>query len=161
MDTMYYHQALHAEDWPQFKQAMHQEVQDHIKNKRFTLINREEIPTGTPILSEIWAMRWKRCIVTGQIYKRKAIMNIDGSNKQNDIHYDTSYSPVATWDSIRIIMSLTIKHMWHTVHIDFVQAFTQDPSERDLYMRIPPGFSIKGKLKQQLQRYALKIHKNI
>lgn len=48
-------------------------------------------------------------LTTCQIYKWKERMNIDGSKQKKGIHYDQYYSPVANWDAIRIILTLTLK----------------------------------------------------
>jgi hypothetical protein len=33
---------------------------------------------------------------------------------------------------------------WHTMQIDYVQAYPQADIEVDLYMQIPKGFEVKG-----------------
>jgi hypothetical protein len=73
-------------------------------------------------------------------------------------HYWETYAPVASWQSIPLLLTMTALHNWHTVHLIFVLAFPQAPVERDLYMTIPKGFDIsQGKRKE----YVLKIHRNI
>ena len=60
-------------------------------------------------------------------------------------------------------MSLAIINNWHTRQIDFVQAFTQADIERDLYMKLPPGFVVPGKQLSEEDRknYVLKLEKNL
>ena len=58
-------------------------------------------------------------------------------------HYDQTYSPVASWNSVRTLLILSAVNDWHTKQLDFVLAFTQAPVERDIYMKIPKGFEIE------------------
>jgi hypothetical protein len=79
----------------------------------------------------VWQMKRKQDIITRQVKKWKARLNIDGSKM------------VATWNSIRTMLILVNEHQWHTVQIDYVLAFPQVPAERTLYMEIPKGFELK------------------
>jgi hypothetical protein len=51
------------------------------------------------------------------------------------IHYTETYAPIATWNSIRLLLTLTAVHRWHTKTMDYVLAYTQAPVEKDLYMK--------------------------
>ena len=74
-------------------------------------------------------------------------------------HYDMTYSPVASWNSVRMLLTLTALHGWHTKQIDFVQAFAQAPIERTLYMKIPAGVELEDG--SNTKDYVLKLHRNI
>ena len=74
-------------------------------------------------------------------------------------HYDQSYVPVALWNSIRILLTLTAINGWHTKQLDYVAAFPQAPVRRELYMRIPPG--IDARVKGNPRDFVLKLHWNI
>ena len=115
------------------------------------------MPRSATVLPAVWQMRRKRDIKTGTIKKYKARLNIDGSRMQKGIHYDQSYAPVASWNSIRLLLTMTAVHGWHTKQLDYVAAFPQAPVERELYMKIPKGVSLKGK---SSEAYVLKLHKN-
>jgi hypothetical protein len=47
--------------------------------------------------------------------------------------------------------------------LDFVLAYTQADIERDLYMKLPAGFTVPGKTitDQDRKNYALKLEKNL
>jgi hypothetical protein len=78
-------------------------------------------------------MRRKRDARTGEIKKYKARLNIDGSRMKFGEHYnEITYSPVASWNSVRMLLTMTAVHGWHTKQIDFVQAFGSSPSRKDL-----------------------------
>ena len=74
-------------------------------------------------------------------------------------HSDMTYSPVASWNSVRMLLTLTALHGWHTKQIDFVQAFAQAPIEETLYMRIPAGVELE--CGSDPRDYVLKLHRNI
>jgi hypothetical protein len=44
-----------------------------------------------------------------------------------------------------IVMTMATLSKWHTRQLDFVLAYTQADIERDLYMKLSPGFTVPGK----------------
>lgn len=157
-DTMYMHEAMKEPDAAQFTQAMLKEVADHIENNNFSIVHKSTVPSGHKVLPMVWQMKRKRDIKTRKVKKWKARLNIDGSKMREGVHYDQTYSPVASWNSIRMLLALAARHNWHTQQIDFVLAFTQAPIERELYLKIPRGFEVEG---VNPDDYVLKAHKNI
>jgi Reverse transcriptase (RNA-dependent DNA polymerase) len=158
-DTMYFHQAMKEPDREKFKVSMIKEVEDQFNNGNFTVVPRTEVPDGHTILPAVWQMKRKRDARTGAIKKYKARLNIDGSRMKKGEHYDMTYSPVASWNSVRMLLTMTALHGWHTKQIDFVQAFAQAPIEKTLYMRVPVGMEIDDG--SNPKDYVLKMHRNI
>ena len=156
-DIMYMHEALKAPDRDQFIEAMKREVEDHEKRNHWEVVSKDDIPQGTKILPAVWAMRRKRRIATGEIYKWKARLNVHGGKQIKGVHFWETYSPVVTWFSIRLFLTLAIIHGWHTRQVDFVLAYPQADIETELYMEIPKGF----KYKHSCQTHALRLKKNI
>ena len=157
-DTMYLHEALREDDKEQFIQAMKKEVQDQIANKNFTIIHKDKVPKGEHILPMVWQMRRKRDIKSRQIKKHKARLNVDGSKMIKGLHYNESYSPVASWNSVRAMLTMVAVNNWHTKQIDFVQAFPQAPAGKTLYLSVPRGFHIEG---DDRKDYVLKLERNL
>ena len=81
-------------------------------------------------------MKRKRRIATGEVYKYKARCNIDGSKQIHGLDYDETYSPVAGWPSIRLLLMHAIINKLHTRQIDYVLAYTQAEVEQKMYMEI-------------------------
>jgi hypothetical protein len=48
---------------------------------------------------------------------------------------DMTYAPVASWESVSILLSQVLRHKWKTKQLDYVQAFPQAPVEHDCCMR--------------------------
>ena len=116
------------------------------------------VPAGKTVLPSVWEMTRKRRITTREVYKWKARLNVDGSKKIAGRDFGEIYSPVASWDSIRMLLIMAISRGWHTRQLDYVMAYPQAPFERDTYMSIPKGYKLShGDTKD----FVFKIHKNI
>lgn len=158
-DTLYHHQAMKEPDHAEFSDAMQLEYSNRLDEKTYSVIHKSKVPKGATVLPTVWQLRRKRDIKTRNVKKYKARLNLDGSRMIKGTHYDQSYAPVASWNSIRTLLTLTAINGWHTKQLDYVAAFPQAPIERELYMRIPPGINagIKGNPKD----HVLKLHRNI
>jgi hypothetical protein len=158
-DTLYYHEAMKAPDKAEFIKSMHEEVQGQIDNKVYSPVLRSSVPKHVKVLPAVWAMRRKRKSNTGKVYRYKSRLNIGGHKQQEGIDYDQTYSPVVTWPSIRMLLTLTLINHWATRQIDYIQAYPQAPIERNMYMEIPKGFNIiDGDPEGD---YVLQLHQNI
>jgi hypothetical protein len=157
-DTMYWHEAMKEDDKSEFVTAMKKEWDDQISNGNFTVTHKSEVPKDALILPAVWQMKRKRDIKTRAIKKYKARLNIDGSRMKPGIHYDQTYAPVASWNSIRTLLTMTALHNWKTKQIDYVLAFPQAPVERTIYMKIPKGFQIED---GKTEDYVLELHRNV
>jgi len=146
-------------DADKFREAMDKEVQDQMNNGNFKIIPRDKVPKDATILPAVWQMKRKRDIHTREIRKYKARLNIDGSRMRPGVHYDPNltYAPVASWNSIRLLLTMTVVHGWKTRQLDYVLAFPQAPVDRDIYMNVPKGFKVNGPDKQ----YVLQLQRNV
>jgi hypothetical protein len=106
-------------------------------------------------------MKRKRKPSTGEISKYKARINVDGSQMIKGLHYEETYAPVVQWATIRFFISLAILSNWHTRQLDFVLAYTQTDIKRDLYMKLPAGFTLTDRIhnEQDTKDYVLKLEK--
>jgi flagellar biosynthesis regulator FlbT len=157
-DTMYMHEAMREPDREEFRAAMVKEVTDQMENSNFTIVKCSSVPEGESIMPTVWQMKRKRDIKTRAVKKWKARLNLDGSKMVKGTYYVESYSPVASWNSIRTMLILAAQHCWHTIQIDYVLAFPQAPIEKTLYMEVPKGFETEGCDRRQ---HCLKLHKNV
>ena len=158
-DTLYYHEAMKATDRSEFVKAMQEEIAGQLENNVYSPILRTAVPEGATILPAVWSMKRKRKSKTGEVYRYKGRLNIGGHKQKEGLDFDQTYSPVVTWPSIRLLLTMSVLHQWHTRQIDYVQAYPQAPVERPMYMEIPKGFDVDGEVNNQ--DYLLEIHKNI
>jgi Reverse transcriptase (RNA-dependent DNA polymerase) len=157
-DTLYYHEAMKADDAKEFVKAMEEEVNGQIESKVYRLLLRKDVPPGAKVLPSVWAMRRKRKSKTGQVYRHKSRLNIGGHKQREGLDYDQTFAPVATWPSIRMLLTFVLTQKWHTRLIDYVQAYPQAQVERPMYMEIPQGFDAGAK---ESGDYVLEVLMNI
>ena len=163
-DTLYWHEAMQAPDAEQFKRSMEKEFIDQLNNDNFTIIHTSEVPEGAQVLPSVWAMRRKRRSLDGEVYKWKSRLNMDGSKQRpedfvrNADEFWQTYAPVATWSSIRLMLNLALQNNWHTVQLDYVQAYPQAPISKVQYMRMPKGILVDN---LDPKEHVLKVTKNV
>eukprot|EP00978_Attheya_sp_CCMP212_P047663 scaffold422969_cov45-Attheya_sp.AAC.1 len=108
-DNMYLHEAMKAPDKKQFMKAMVKEVaSSHQDNEHWELQKRSSIPAGKKVLPAVWAMKRKCRIATREIYKWKARLNKHGGKQTKGVDYWETYSPMVTWNAIRMFMTLAL-----------------------------------------------------
>ena len=98
------------------------------------------MPKGSTILPCVRQLKIKRHIKTRNIKRWNAHIVVYVSRMTKGIHYDKVYAPVASWTSIRLLLTMIVLHNWNTNQIEYVQAFLQAPAEKDLYLKFPKGF---------------------
>ena len=66
-------------------------------------------------------------ILTQEIKKHNACLAFDGSRMREGEDYDKTYTPVASWMSIRLLLPFIVAFGWQTQQVDYVTAYTQAP----------------------------------
>ena len=143
-DTMTLKEALEQDDRSHFLAAMKKELKDHISRKHWKEVPRRSVPSHKTCISMVWSMKRKRDPV-GNIVKWKARLCAGGHRSIEFVDYWNTYSPVVSWQTIRLIFTLAIINNWHIHSIDFVMAFPQADIKTDIFMRpptVPPDFII-------------------
>jgi hypothetical protein len=150
-------------DSEHFVEAMKEEITSQVEGGVYSIIHQGERPQEATLLPAVWQMRRKRNVVTGDIKRYKTRLNIDGSRMVHMRDYDLTYTPVASWVSIRLLLAMALVNTWHTIQLDYVLAYPQAPIDRDLFIHIPKGFEVTGYGIHQdnAQEFILKIHKNL
>ena len=143
-DTLYYHQAMAAQDKDKFIEAMIKEVNGHIEAKHWELVDRSKVPPNKTVLPSVWSFKRKRDILTQEVYKWKARLNIHGGHQHYGRDYYETFSPVVASFTIRLLLILSLLLGWYSVQVDFVMAFPQAAIEEDMYMEPPHGIKAKG-----------------
>ena len=116
-DSMYLHEAMQQEDKTELIKAMMEEVRDQTDNGNFSIIKRNQVPKGSTILPCVCQIKRKRHIMTRNIKRSKARLNVDGSRMTKRVHYDKVYAPDASWTSIRLLLTMIVLHNWTTKNI--------------------------------------------
>lgn len=156
-DTFYLHQARKQADWPQFLKAMIDELLAHTTRDHWSVVPVSDIPPGHKIMRSVWSFKRKRRVTTGDVYKWKARLCIDGSSQQHGVNYWETYAPTVKWETLRTLLTLSITNNWCTRQLDFVLAFPQADVECPMYMQIPAYCHVD----HDSQQNVLKLNKNL
>jgi hypothetical protein len=147
-DTLTQSAMLKAPDKLDFVQAQVTEIHTLHDAGVFSYHPIHTLPPKARLLNAIWSYRRKRT-PAGVYCKHKARICTNGSQQQYGVNYWNTYAPVVSWSSVRILLTLSHIHRWHSTQIDFTQAFTQPPIKDDVYMHIPQGWHVVNNSLQQ------------
>ena len=88
-------------------------------------------------------MHRKRRIDTRQVYQWKACLNIHGGQQEHGVNFWETYTPVVSWQTLRLLFIHSILKGWHSKQIDFLLAYPHSPAKVLLYMHFLKGYEIK------------------
>jgi hypothetical protein len=143
-DTMTLEEAMNQPDRAQFIEAMKKELADHIERKHWKIMPAASVPREKRPIPMVWSMKRKRDPI-GHVIKWKARLCAGGHRSIESVDYWSTYSPVVSWSTVRLIIVFALLNNWHMRSIDFILAFSQAPIKTDIYMKppkVPPGFII-------------------
>jgi hypothetical protein len=80
---------------------------------------------------------------------------VNGSKKIQGIDYTESFAPVVQWSTICMVNTLAAMHNLKGKQIDFTQAFPQEKSKEEIYLRFPTGFEHNNK------KWAFKLKRSL
>ena len=69
------------------------------------------------------------------------------------IDFEETFSPVARFETVRLLLALSVLEDWEIEALDVKNAFLYGNLEEELYMEQPEGFVVKG---QERKVYKLK-----
>ena len=70
-------------------------------------------------------------------------MNVHGGKKEYGVNYLDTYSPIVNWFSIRTLLAMAAIDKWHSIQVDFIEAYPQAPINYDPYIELLKGFKTK------------------
>ena len=97
-----------------------------------------DLPTGRRDVKSKWVFKLK---ADGRYRARlvaKGFMQIPG------IDFDETFSPVARFESLRMLLALAALEDWHIHSMDVKSAFLNGELDEEIYMEEPQGFIIAG-----------------
>ena len=119
---MYYHQTMNQPDVSEFARVSVKEVNRHVDNGDWELVPHSKVPEGVKPVPSVWAVHRKLDLVTDQVTKYKAHLNLHGGKQELGVNYFETYAPVATWMAIRFLLIVAILNCWFLRQVDFVMA---------------------------------------
>jgi len=84
-------------------------------------------------------------VVDGSIEKYKARFVAGRFSQIEGIDYSETFAPVATYASIRLVISITTEMGWKIHQMDVKTAFLHGVIKEDIYLMQPLGFEMHGR----------------
>ena len=115
---------------------MIKEYQVIMKNDVWDVVPR---PEGKSIVTSKWIYKIKHA-ADGNIEKYKARFVSRGFSQKEGIDYEETFTPVARYTSIRLVVSLVAVMKWKIHQMDVNTSFLNGVVEEEVYVEQPLGF---------------------
>lgn len=100
-------------------------------------LKSEAIDKGKQMIPTTWVF-WLKRNPAGEITKFKARICLRGDLMDDD---EESYAPVVSWSTVRFFLIIANMLGWHTVSVDWSNAFIHAKLKEPMYMATPRGFT--------------------
>ena len=134
-------EALSNSDKAYWKDAMEKEVKSLSVNKVWDLVS---LPKGKKVVGSKWVFKTKRN-VDGNVERYKARLVAQGYSHKYVQDYDETFSPVVRFESLRMIIALSVQRCLKMHQMDVTTAFLNGELNDEVYMKQPEGYVVKGK----------------
>ena len=94
------------------------------------------------VLPSTWALKCKR-FPDGLVRKLKARFCVRGDKQIDGVNFDGEeiYSPVVNWNTVRLILIMSVILDLKTKQVDYTAAFVHAPiGKLEVYVEMPKGF---------------------
>lgn len=119
---------------------MTEEMQAIKKNSTWELV---DVPEGKNIVGLKWVFRTKYN-ADRSVQKRKARLVAKGYSQLPSIDFDDTFSPVARFETVRVMLALAAQMQLPVYQFDVKSAFLNGDLEEEVYVSQPEGFVVKG-----------------
>ena len=135
-EPLTFNEAMESSSSEKWLEAMKSEMKSMYDNQVWDLV---DIPNGSRAIGCKWVFKIK-IDKDGKIDVYKARLVAKGYRQIHGIDYDESFSPVAMFKSIRILLSIAAYYDYEIWQMDVKTAFLNGYLEEDVYMTQPEGF---------------------
>ena len=145
--------SIEAAGW---QQSMDVEMTNLRKLGCWTVIPRSSLPPNTPIMGTRWTYR-KKTDENGTFTRYRGRLVAKGFSQILGVNYFESFSPVASFVTIRTLFALTALPMFKVYQYDVQVAFIQsviDPNHPPVYCEPAEGY-------EDRRHYVYQLHKHL
>lgn len=135
-DPLTYEEAMERKDSEAWQDAMRSEIQSMYDNQVWILA---DLPEGSKVVRNKWVFK-RKMDMNGSMTTYKARLVAKGFSQIQGIDYDETFSPVAMFKSIRIMLAVAAFYDYEIWQLDVKTAFLNGKLDEDVYMVQPQGF---------------------
>lgn len=115
----------------------------------------EELPKGEKLIGCNWVFAVKRDHL-GKVERFKSRLVATGCAQRFGINYNKTFSPVARYSSIWLVIALAVEYKMYMHQMDVASAYLNSELTDVIYMKQPEGFVDKSYPERML-----KLHKSL
>ncbi|KAL4386829.1 hypothetical protein GQ457_09G016700 [Hibiscus cannabinus] len=131
-----YQEVVASPDSEKWLEAMRSEMDSMSENQVWTLV---EPPEGIKPIGCKWVFK-KKTDMDGNVQTYKGRLVAKGFRQIHGVDYDETFSPVAMFKSIQILLAVAAFHDYEIWKMDVKTVFLNGKHEEDMYMTQPEGF---------------------
>lgn len=135
-DPATYAEAIQSDNSSDWMDACAYEIDALAKNGTWELV---DLPPGRKAVKSKWVFKLK----TDGRYRARLVAK--GFTQIPGIDFDETFSPVARFESLRLLLALAALEDWEIHQLDVKSAFLNGVLEEEIYMEQPQGFITAGK----------------
>jgi hypothetical protein len=137
-----YRQAKSSPNWSEWKVPVNVEIQSLKDNDVWDEIPK---PTNRKIVDSRWVFKIE-IDANGEIQRYQARLIAKGFSQLHGPDYNEIFSPVVGYDSLRLLLAIATCKGWRPHQLDVKTAFLYGILKEDIYMHLPEGSRIDGKV---------------
>ena len=141
-DPNSYQEAMESDAVEQWKQAMNEEMKVLESRGVGEEVNR---PIDKTVLKGRWVYKTK-VKKDGSIKRRKGRYCAKGYSQKPGEDFDDIYALVARLESLRILLSISVKRNYTLRQLDVKSAFLYGDIDGETYLELPEGYQKPGKV---------------
>jgi hypothetical protein len=135
-DPASYAEAMRTTNADSWEEVCQYEIDALNKNKTWELV---DLPAGRKAVKSKWVFKHK---ADGRYC---AHLVAKGFTQIPSLDYDETFSPVARFESLRLLLALAALEDWEVHQLDIKSAFLNGMLNKEIYMEQPQGFINTGK----------------